>query len=156
MVAEDVNAHVRLLVLGFVGVVDELEEPRPAEDAGDASLVEELADVAAGGGAELGLDGTVGLLGLSNKGAKGGVAANADDGHQGGEDADGSHGEDNVVDELGALTQVLLRQLLSEQGQEGTDIGRQVIGEVIELAGARAANSEGEDEKYHDGHGRTF
>ena len=25
-------------------------------------------------------------------------------GHQGGDDADGSHGEDNVVDELGALT----------------------------------------------------
>ncbi|KAJ3475991.1 hypothetical protein NLG97_g9277 [Lecanicillium saksenae] len=58
-------------------------------------------------------------------------AADADDGDDGREDAERHHCEDEGVEAGGGLAEELLGDLLTKEGEDGSQVGGKVVGEVV-------------------------
>ena len=93
---------------------------------------------------QLGLDDTVSLLGPFNECSQICAAADANDGDDSADNTNRSYGKDDIVDEIHALAEVLICHLLTEEGQEGAEFGRQVVGEVVKVAGPGRERKKGE------------
>src|SRR3569833_55617 len=118
-----------------VAIFHDLEDLRPAEYAGDASLVEELTNVAARRRTLLSLNDTVALLRAPDESTKRRVATRADDRHDGRHEPQWRDGKDEIVDPRRALAQVLLGNGIAKQGKQRAQVAGEIIGEVIEAAG---------------------
>lgn len=98
--------------------MDEFEDVWLAENTRDAAFVKQLAHIAARGRAEFGLDNAIAFLRPADEGPERWVSTYPNGGDDGSEDADRSHGEDEIVQKVRALAQVLPGHGLSEKGEK--------------------------------------